>query len=115
MPDTLTDRIERHEALAEAATPAPWTTGKGTKTIREDNQRSAHIATTACRFHPLYEMEEVNAAHIAANDPATIKAFCAVAKAAAPLLHEKNLYGEPLFPRVNEALAALYDALGGGR
>ena len=90
MPDTLTDRIERHEALAEAA-------------AKNLSPLDAEIVKGVLVGDPL-------ANHIAANDPATIKAFCAVAKAAEDYVHSTGTAQE-----IEAALAALYDALGGGR
>jgi hypothetical protein len=48
-------------------------------------------------------MDDADAAHIAANNPATIEAFCAVAKAARKHYEDDDL---------NIALNDLYDALG---
>jgi len=53
-------------ALHEAATPAPWTTGKGTKTIRNGDTSGYAIASTATRYHPLQAHEDANAALIVA-------------------------------------------------
>ena len=104
MPDTLTDRIERHEALAKAAiSPMGW--------FMPDD-----LAPNASR------LTDAEKHHIAANDPATIKAFCAVAKdiqrqaddpaVGCPLCGNATQYAPhdedcPMF--------ALYNALGGAR
>jgi hypothetical protein len=60
--DTLNDRIEAHEALAEAA-------------MQHLSLLDVEVAKGIMLGDPL-------ARHIAANDPATIEAFCAVARAA---------------------------------
>jgi hypothetical protein len=98
--DTLTDLIDAHLAKANAATQGDWA---------HDGRGNVYDpSVSAMHDDPRIGMASDNdAAHIAANDPATIEAFCAVATAAHRLLHEDGYESE-----LDAHLAALYDALG---
>ena len=120
MSDTLNDRIDAHLAKARAAKEdAPvtvwWANG------------SLIICSGAGNVFDTYTPQR--AAHIAANDPATIEAFCAVAKVAEGLddicnlmedwychSHSCDACGSITDPCIlaplRAARRALYDALG---
>jgi hypothetical protein len=107
--DTLTDLIEAHEALAEAA-------------MQHLSLLDVEVAKGIMLGDPL-------ARHIAANDPATIEAFCAVAKAAggandyfqatAPCQDKSACHACSeqaicqMVDALHKSVHALYDALGG--
>jgi Fe-S oxidoreductase len=106
--DTLTDRIEAHLAKARAAVPARQHEKRGwwccgiNGGFAVSAPEGDHMTTIARGG------SEPVGRHIAANDPATILAFCAVAKAAEEHLEYCDGSGYP----IPDALAALYDALG---
>jgi len=124
MTDTLTDRIDAHLAKAKAATPGPWTDW-GLGVVRSGSGAVVGKVLLEARYNS-------DAAHFAANNPATIEAFCAVAKADEVLAEEARLHiacgRNEKFSRACRELAcyplckalaasgktqaALYDALG---
>jgi len=130
--DTLTDRIEAHLAKARAAVPARqhekrgwWCCGINGGFVVSAPEGD-HMTTIARGG------SEPVGRHIAANNPATIEAFCAVAKADEVLAEEARLHiacgRNEKFSRACRELAcyplcralaassktraALYDALG---
>ena len=117
MTDTLTDRIEAHLAKARAAVPARQHEKRGwwccgiNGGFAVSAPEGDHMTTIARGG------SEPVGRHIAANDPATILAFCAVATAVeakyvayeCPICHSPSAY--PHDPCC--LLHALYDALGG--
>lgn len=153
MADTLNDRIERRDddtrsvensimlcngwmnAVREAFSPTPVCAYCGCE--KQPHGRSlpeprGYAGDCGCPGygeaplpHNLFPGEKAEIrAHIAANDPATIKALCAVAKAAHRRWAEEQRdipYNEPIpsaewdeaDTELDAALAALYDTLGG--
>ena len=112
MSDTLHDRIDAHLAKAKAATPGPWTDW-GLGVVRSGSGAVVGKVLLEARYNS-------DAAHIAANNPATIEAFCAVATAAEAHIPACDVCTTPNecdaiecpFRDWRVALAALADALG---
>lgn len=105
MTDTLTDRIDAHLAKAKAA-----------------QAEDVGLAIDELYIDISADWNPANTTFYLANDPATIEAFCAVAKAGVcPVCHmrdasgyyrdEHNL-GHVCEHPYHDALTALYDALG---
>lgn len=112
MSDTLTDRIDAHLAKARAATPGRW---KRNRTEPYWFMASVGASEINSECIPVVGHERADANHIAANDPATIEAFCAMAKA---VQAERDLESCPLcgakWDKPHHAICpmtALYDAL----
>ena len=89
MSDTLNDRIEAHLVKARA--------------VPNHSNWYADIWLLTQPLKRISVSAHQDAIHIAANDPATIEALCAVAKAAKKHYEDDDL---------NIALNDLYDALG---
>ena len=114
MSDTLTDRIDALLAKARAA--------KGDAPVTVWWSKAQLTRLLGAPLTPMERPMERDAAHIAANDPATIEALCAVAKADnpepldSPCVNGWYPLGETdqhiAWRKRQELKAALYDALG---